>query len=463
MRKVFLGFYFMLLLLLMSSCRSDALIRLPTNTQEIETDSYRSATPIETKYQNATDAQTATPKPTFTLHPSTTPTNIPPEARFTVNCWRMLLDIPLDTSATGVVVLRQSNSDNLADVFLRDLATGESIQINLPQEVVGTVFTTPNRELIAFSSLYFDTNGMVSTHEFVVMDARGNRLKTIPYESDWQTPFGWADNEHLIFSLRNTNPDVIAVRKAGSILLVNPFNGERRILPQDYAGFLSSELSILPIWDSGIGVSYDPSLSFVVYPHMDEDDPERYTYGLWDLHNQKFVASFEHIFNQYLSFNQYPPPRWSSDGSQFVFLGEVAHLDHPPQYELFRVDRKGQVEQLTQLGELVYIWNTGYNWSPDSLRIALFLDGLVGNWSGEARVALLDTTNLAVTDTCIQVGLDYHGLPTTPIWSPDSRHLLLHDWLGTGVRQVILLDIEKGYAAKLAEGKEAEAWMVRGN
>ena len=66
---------------------------------------------------------------------------------------------------------------------------------------------------------------------------------------------------------------------------------------------------------------------------------------------------------------------------------------------------------------------------------------------------------MEVTDYCVQVR-SKGGEPPPPIWSEDGKQFLLESWTWDDRRRVILIDVEKGIAAQIAENMGALGWMV---
>jgi dipeptidyl aminopeptidase/acylaminoacyl peptidase len=240
-------------------------------------------------------------------------------------------------------------------------------------------------------------------------------------------------------------------------------------LSENFPGFQISPLTLLPDWGGWNGVVYDPMLKFAIYPHTVGTTDQTYTYALWDLTKQKLVASLENIFTNFPARNFYPMPRWSPDGSHFVFVGGVFPLDPSSdiyKLELYQVDRGGQAEQLTHLSGDVYIWDSSLSWSPDGRYIAFFIGPPLGAATQKAQVAVLDTVTLDVTKYCISIsfhgfdgGVYGTGFPPPPIWSPDSKQFLVEDWYQKEHRHTILVDIVHGSAAQLADDMEPMAWL----
>jgi Tol biopolymer transport system component len=187
-----------------------------------------------------------------------------------------------------------------------------------------------------------------------------------------------------------------------------------------------------------------------------------YTYAVWDISQRRLVTTLDEIFSSFLLTGNFPIPKWSPDGSRFVFQGFNPTAD-PVNIELYEVNRDGQTKQLTQLAPAAYVWEPSFSWSPDGRYIAMFLGSQLGAPYEKARVAVLDTLTLNVIDYCVSVtflGDGYGGGPLVPIWSPDGLQFVITDRYEKDHRRVILVDIENNSAAKIADDMEPVGWMV---
>jgi hypothetical protein len=252
------------------------------------------------------------------------------------------------------------------------------------------------------------------------------------------------------------------------MLALNPFSGERQILEPDFPRILNTHptvLDMLPFWEGWSGVIYDPTLTRAIYPRFVGNNDEMYTYAVWDVSERRLIATLEEVFSSSSSFGgNFPMPKWFPDGSRFVFQG-FDPTEDPVKTELYEVSRDGQVKQLTHLSSVAYVWESSYSWSPDGGHIAMFLGPPLGAAFEKARVAVLDTATLNITDYCISItfsgeGYGGGGPIWSPIWSPDGHQFVITDWYEKDHRRVILVDIEKNSAVQIANDMEPVGWMV---
>ncbi len=439
--------------------------RLSTNTPTI---SPPTASRISTETSSSASTRTAIPTitalPTRVIRLTISPT-IPPEARLNFQCLNVEPSLVHDAASSGIVVLESRvvvDGHYKSDSFLADMETGELSPISGQDEAMGNFIISPDRKVMAYEKFILDSNGKAIKQELVIAATDGKQQKAIPWEEKWLSMLGWLDNQRLIISYDDPTLKNDGKQKTPfAYLVLYPFNNERQVIIPDYPGFLDSTSVSFPYWDGWNGVIFDPTLKRAIFPRYIVDGSPQYTYALWDVQKHQLVATLENIFTPTADAMS-PMPRWLPDGSQFVLKGIANTPDHPS-YELFRVSRDGQTEQLTHLGNYKEIVGSSYSWSPDGRYIALFLY----NWGEEiSKVAVLDTKTQEITNYCFSVafgGEGYGGTewPHPPIWSPDGTQFLVMDWYAKDHRSVILVDIAQGFAAKIAEDMEPVGWMVK--
>lgn len=406
---------------------------------------------------SGTPTEITTPTATGTVGPTFTPTT-PPEARLTSQCLDVLPALPSGSASSGVVVLqnRVSIGGRLnGETYLLDLAAGTTITVE--HGGFGSP-VSPDRTLMAYNSTILDAQDRITANNLIIANASGKQLKAIPWETDWAGILGWTDDRRLV--LYRSKPGVTFL-KYDTYLVLDPFTGQRQVLGRDFPKFTNQPYQRTLGWEGWYGVLYDPTLTRVVYPQLVGKNDQQLTYALWDVSRQRLVASLENSFELPARFNDiYPMPHWSPDGSKFVFRGLVDVSPNLALFELYSVSRDGQVEQLTHLTSVALVQDSNLSWSPDGRYIAMFLNHWRVDISQEpARAAVLDTTNLEITDYCVPISSgEGLGLPR-PIWSPNGKQFLVSEQ-GVSHPRVILVDVTRGFAAQISQDTEATGWMV---
>lgn len=431
-------------------------------TQHIELTSTVKAIPTQSIEPIATTASpTESQVPTY-----------PPETRMKSECLDVE-SIPIQkVGSSGILILenRAFRDDGFLEpgTFQLDMKSGQMTEITMADENQVEHIISPNREWVAYEYVTYDTAGNIAKTELMVANAKGQLLSVMPWEEGWIEMPAWLDNERLVINLSGLNLEESAGEKPATMLVLNPFNGERQILKPDFPRFLNApyatSLPFLPFWEGWSGVIYDPTLTRAIYPRFIGDKDEMYTYAVWDLSKRRLIVTLEDIFVRFSDSNFYPMPKWSPDGSRFVFQGFIPTQD-PRKIELYEVSRAGQTTQLTHLSSVAYIWESSYSWSPDGRHIAMFLGPPLGAAFEKARVAVLDTETLNVIDYCVNITFSGEGYGAggpiwSPIWSPDGRQFVITDWYEKQHRRVILVDLEKNFATQIAEDMEPVGWMV---
>jgi hypothetical protein len=367
----------------------------------------------------------------------------------------VLPTFPPQANSQGIVIL---NSHTSPDIFLLNMVTGGKTQLVKQNEGLGNFAFSPNKQRQAYHRGLFDqTSGKRVENQLIIATADGQLLKAIPWEKGWNLLPGWLDDQRLIMNIAGNDPDEDTGKKPATLMMLNPFTGERRILRPDFPDIYAEYLVV--DWDGWGETVYDPTLTRVVYLSS------RVGYVLWDLETHQVLAKLR---SYYLH-----PPRWSPDGAQFVVAADPDQQFNTG-FELFSVSREGQqiapLTNLTVYYPYVDMW--GYSWSPDGSHLAFWLrtdpHALSGDNYAVERLAVLDLATQEVTDYCIP--LDAYGgelgtIPffssglTAPLWSPNGQQLIVESRYAPDASRVILVDISRGFAAQIAENMKPEGWM----
>lgn len=423
-------------------------------TPTFPTSTYTASTPpstIEIVVSTTRPTNEATPTPEF-----------PYEAQLSLKCLDVLPNLPTTLRSNGRIILNSLNADSNGSLIF-DMTTRSTATISEAGEIPGDFVLSSNRKLVAYSIAMKNLGYPVLPSQIVIADSMGMRLRLIDYGSMWQDLLGWLDDTHLIISKHNPdinqNQIVVHANDYHSYIILDITNGKERIVTPHFDGQVSG-VSV-PFWDGWYGVMYDPTFTRAIYLRSIPDQNDMYTFALWDVTNQKLIASFEDIFIKYLDNNIIAPmPHWSTDGSKFGIVGNGLGQGI---FELFVVSRDGQFEQVTHLNKAAFLMGLQFEWSPDGQKIAMYMDTLYGMKGYSA--AVLDLETKQVTDYCIP--LREVTEESTLFWSPDSTEFLIEDRKLEKTTsydiirsRVVLVDIIQGSAALIAEDMEPVGWMV---
>lgn len=364
---------------------------------------------------NGVPTETIAPNITYTSIPSETPTptnTVSPTPSLTNRCLKVELSLPSNAQLSGKLVVAAQHP------FLLDLNTGTKKALDDNQ---GQFTVSPDGKWLA--SQYMDQSGKF----WLMLEATdGTQQTPIDWKEDWFSLAGWLDNAHVWIS-HYTEP---------LVTVVDPFSGMQQELVPDFPGLETMAQAGEHYALGANTVLYNSSLEYVIYPRLEDDG---YVYlVLWDRQANRVSAKIRHSAK---SFNYYP--LWSLDQTElYVPLIDKWDKSKPDDfvYDFFRLNKDGQVKQLTEfraISDNVYI---GYaSLSPDGKKIAFWLQ----MDSSKEQLAILDLDTKQIINYCIPGS--YH------IWSLDSRYLAVHNQYEPNAGRVILIDTKEGWATQIAE------------
>lgn len=445
--------------ILLSSCQVNSIT--PTHSPAVQASpSIISLDPTQPSITEYVPTMTAAVTPDA-LKPTLTAT-FPVDTRLTLQCLEVADNLPPGYSSSGTVIFQTfgGRPGPHIDLFLHDMVDNSVTNVTINDFNHAGSVVSPDKTQIAYIRVPADEDGNPTRDsELVIATMDDTRLSTMPWERDWITIEGWTSDRRLVIHAIEFGSSVNEDSSSGSYyLVVDPFTGSQEDLFKDFPGFFNPQLGdgTSDWW----GVSYSPDLTRAVYLRYLPDDPEMFTYAVWDLENQQLLATMEGVYTYFTVFGTMASrPVWSPDGSYFALIG--LNMDPPEgveysEYELFRVSRDGAAEQLTHLSPVAVLQGLRFSWSPDGQKIALILD----TWydTRHSHIALLDIETLEVIDYCVSLTGAYE---VKLIWSPDSKQFIAYsqvEWDQNG--QSILIDIDGGFAARLADDLELVGWMV---
>jgi len=377
------------------------------------------------------------------------------DTRMQYQCLDVLSEMPKEATVTGTLVL-----DSLYDPpLLLNIETGEMVII--PEEDTETISfggVTPDGQWLSYDKITRDgpvPQGQVISWTLHVISAENKQLISIPWKDEWTGGSWWLNNVYLAIDSK--------AEPLNTVVFLDPFSGEQRLF---YSNYPDIENNAPLRWgENSFNLTvYAPDLSRVVYPSWSEEH-RKASYVIWDLESD--MATAELPFPDTWSY----PPRWSPDGNRFIvgnpqrdYTPSKHRIDDPwPGDELYLISREGEVNQLTTFSDIFdqYINIYHYIWSPDSRYIAFWLDInlLTDAYTPDGELAVLDVYTNEVTVYCIR-GNFASGPGEPPIWSPNSKQLLVESITEDGEDRVILIDIIGGYAVEVIRGYTPVGWMV---
>lgn len=254
---------------------------------------------------------------------------------------------------------------------------------------------------------------------------------------------GWLSNEMVVLIVNQSTANF------GSTLIRNPFNGEQH-------NFSLEEMPASLDYQPGMSGRYlfahsnlmpDPTLKRVVYPALVDS---KFTALLWDVEDKKVLTSLRLYLDQW--FND---PLWSLDGNDFIIMG----IDDKEQVEWFQVTSDGTILQLTHFGEFLKDFKfekPSRSWDGRYLTFQL-----ISNTGKDIRYLILDLESESFDGFCIDSVAEEFGPLQSPVWSPESRYVVITDGVNTeNSGNVILVDVEKREAFQIARDVFAIGWIV---
>ncbi len=327
---------------------------------------------------------------------------------------------------------------------------------------------------------------------FVLSDSEGSTVKTIPVsivsrDYDYKFVHEWLNNNSLrLLSQKDYRDNKLVV------LLLNPFTEQISQLTNEFKGLQSPlvknhgnnpngspnleylDWGVDPFYGviifqlNGANVLYRPDESLAYYPHKDG-------YAvLYDVNNQKQLA-------RVIVPNWGELPEWSPNGEYLSVIStppKTTQDGAKKDFYLISSDGK-RAQRLTYLSEqFERVSIKEYAWSPDGTKIAFWLNTnfpLAENEIVIYELTILNVTNGNVTNYCIPYLSDeaetlaaYAGLLIEPVWSPDSRYLLVPSRMPTQISgsdndydvRTFLFDPTKLSALEIMDSIRVSGWMI---
>lgn len=449
MKKI--AFYVTIFILIGLLVGCDSVSTTPLNNSNATTSRETSISPtemIKTSIEpSATD--TGVSKTALPIPPTLTSTIVPPisgSQDVSNNCLTVMDQIPINGNLNGAIVL--SNASN-KQAFLLELPNGiqNSLLQRHNQEPIWFA-VSPDGAWLAYS-LESKIESENTQRTLLIVSANGQQLQQIPVNGYWE--FEWLNNQTLLM-----RPDKWDAEELLSTTLLNPFTGQW----DDLSVQLPDVFFGQPLYGWGIYVYshnvISPDLNYVLYPQTG-NGYENFPVALWDISAEKTVGQFPNLdfYGRW--------PRWSPDGQRVSIIMDTRKSEQENfMDEIFALSKDGQLEQLTFFSNsFTSTVITGYSWSPDSRRIAFWINNDKKNPTSNpgSKLGVLDIQTGHVTNYC---NLGNHIGFGQPIWSPDGTQVLItiSDANNSDFYSTILVDLKNNWAGLLAKNLTPHGWML---
>lgn len=369
-------------------------------------------------------------------------------------------EVPHRKSLTGVIVAGiPVQTIEVSDIYLMDAQSGTKISElppDPPYSSISSFSVSPNGKLAAYYSssnapknFYIINNKGEVLLDMTVVDEEGKYLlgNLIPGERvSWDGVY-WLDDESLVTSKYPLGErDELEVI---SPIYFRPFQKTAKeylpVYPDISLNYINYRTG-LPSF-----MVFDPALSRLLYVNKDS------RIVLYDLENDSIIS-------QYLTVEEYyqGDPVWSKDGSKFLTIGIDNSANQSASEDIYEITRDGVARRLTYFETLITDYTlVKLSWSPDEKKIA-FLVNSNQTPCGPRR----ESPYLGVYEYDSPEKVKLYCYESfyffTPVWSPDSRQLLLmtrdpDDWHQS---PMLLVDTEEDYAAVMDKNLLPVAWMA---
>jgi Tol biopolymer transport system component len=407
----------------------------------------------------ATIAYPTITSPTDTLEIKATEVN----PYLQVQCLSVQDALPPGFSSDGILVMQNIKENHqISEVYGLDLHNNNRFQVNQPWEDILEGEASPDGKWIFYKRyIWDDLQKKYTKIEIVVASLEGQLLQltpevVLPDNPDWFFPnnYRWISNDQLLVRIPDPSSQNVV---ASTVLVWNPFTNEKKIIRPEFPDVYEISGAINPSWGYGV-VLYNPMLTRAFY--LTGSGVTSVGYQLWDMEKGESIATFE-LYN-----DTDIPPRWSPDGSR------LALVDGQGDGEISIIEADGKISQLTHVGDSLKYWEIqNLNWSPYGQYIAFSLWSKLSDSDRKAdkkiaTLAIADIKTGKVVDTCIPIGNDYGVRNLDIFWSPTDKQLVVkdesaHDYNNpNSYNRLILVDLEQGVAAQVAEYMEPFGWMI---
>ena len=234
-----------------------------------------------------------------------------------------------------------------------------------------------------------------------------------------------------------------------TLIAIDLVSGQKKTHAPDFP-----DINQLDPWSWGFWgrTLYSPDLQYVIFPRLRGSEPHRYV--LWDKQKQKEIGFMD-------AGHASVAPQWAPDGEKFA----VAYLNS----DFYVMDVDGVKKQLTDLEKAYPSYDLKirlWSWSPDSQKIAFWLDLLSGEELVEERLIVLDTHSMVLTDYCrfgdqVQISPGTLDYAPAPVWSPDGSALLIENREDDNKSKLVIIDLGQQLLIQIGEDLYPYDWLLK--
>lgn len=376
--------------------------------------------------------KTATSIPTSTVISLTETPSATTSAKLilTFQCPNVATAPPYGFETNGTLILRRYKSN----LFTIDLSTGNETQIPKSGSQVGDGSVSPDGKILAY--YLFDREG--DNYSLVFADDSNKILKTIPWQDDWYMIGNWINSNQLA---------VFAYEQR--MVLLSPYSNQQEYIDTRGMGFPDySAYDLNTSW-----VLFDPNLKKAVYAATGSEQV------LFDIENQRVLAKVPWWVTELIDAS------WSQDGKYVAMVGRnPKYLGSDKSIEEIYIFSQDGLEN--KMSHFADYYNDGLalyhpSWSPDGKYIAFWMYSTSYD-NPYYNLVILDADARLATSYCISsdlfTGPRRDWLPM-PIWSPDSRQVVVENYHSEIDNRVIIVDITTSIAIQIAENSRPVGWM----
>lgn len=334
--------------------------------------------------------------PTHISSPNAMSTKIS-ETRAPDSCFAVAEEkVPLESIAIGTVLIGKGYNYGQS---LLDLSTGIKYEVTTQSQCAFCVrwAVSPDKSLLAGTEEIQNNSGQFEKTILWVLNARAEVFKKIPLDLSGLYNMHWLDNQNIIFHTEQTTKD-------GTVMLVNPFNGEQNYISNKLPNFYT-ENYLYPTL--GWLIEYSPNLEWGIYFGLTPSGELGYV--IRNFTNEKTVLQVAD------TSGEYQKPVWSADRDEIAVV-----ISGRP----YLINRRGEARSI--LNESQQSQVARLSWSLSGRYIAF--------WNFDTLM-IYDAQSEKVSDTCFKSKEQF-----SLIWSPDDRQISIPKYLGDGS---ILIDIQE--------------------